>query len=129
MVSQLHALLIDDDTKNLAVLAEMLAVENITSTQVSDPTDLGNVLAKMKRVDLVFLDLEMPDVDGYQVLDMLKNEAQIACPIIACTVHLNEVNNARRLGFHSFLGKPLDIDRFPQQLARILNDEPVWEVF
>jgi len=48
-------------------------------------------------------------------------------PIIAYTVHVSEIDVVRQHGFDGFLGKPLDSARFPQQLARILNREPVWE--
>jgi two-component system cell cycle response regulator DivK len=33
---------------------------------------------------------------------------------------------ARAAGFDGFIGKPLDFDRFPQQIRAILRDEPVW---
>jgi two-component system cell cycle response regulator DivK len=37
------------------------------------------------------------------------------------------MRKARESGFDGFLGKPLDPDRFPEQIRRILNNEPVWE--
>jgi CheY-like chemotaxis protein len=78
-------------------------------------------------VDVVFLDLEMPDIDGYAVLEILKSDNRFdTVPIVAHTVHFGEINNAQHVGFHSFLGKPLNIDRFPDQLARILIGEHVW---
>ena len=59
-----------------------------------------------------------------------KNSRAIAalnpCQLWRYTVHVSEIGVARDLGFHSFLGKPLDVDKFPEQLKRILNDEPVW---
>jgi DNA-binding NarL/FixJ family response regulator len=47
-------------------------------------------------------------------------------PVVAYTVHVSEINRAYQLGFHSFIGKPIDPDKFPDQLARILRGEPVW---
>jgi two-component system cell cycle response regulator DivK len=38
------------------------------------------------------------------------------------------MNKARASGFDGFLGKPLDADRFPDQIRRILAGEPVWEM-
>lgn len=125
----IHALLIDDDANNLAVMAEMLSDEGITVTLVSNPNTLFDAIDGLKRIDVVFLDLEMPNADGYQVLDVLKNEVGLTAPIVACTVHLTEINQARKLGFHSFIGKPLDLDRFPQQVRRILKGDVVWEGF
>jgi two-component system cell cycle response regulator DivK len=37
------------------------------------------------------------------------------------------MNKAKNSGFDGFLGKPLDPDKFPDQIRRILNGEPVWE--
>ncbi|MEO8608007.1 MAG: response regulator [Chloroflexota bacterium] len=125
-MTQTHALLIDDNTQNLRVLAQLLSKQGVTSTQVANPTKLSSILPTLDHVDVVFLDLEMPGIDGYHVKDMLKPQMGDT-PIIACTVHISEINALRQLGFDGFLGKPLDNTRFPDQLARILNGEAVWE--
>ena len=83
--------------------------------------------SKLEKVDIVFLDLEMPKLDGYEVLVILKQHFGNNVPIVACTVHTAEINTTRKLGFSSFVAKPLDTDRFPNQLSRILNGDPVWE--
>ncbi len=49
-------------------------------------------------------------------------------PIVAYTVHISEINMARQVGFHSFLGKPLDMDSFPHHLSQILSGEGVWVI-
>ena len=50
-------------------------------------------------------------------------------PIVAVTAEasVEQMNKAREAGFDGFLGKPLDPDRFPDQIRRILNGEQVWE--
>src|SRR5215467_2139436 len=100
-MSAFHALLVDDDENNLSVLTEMLALEGVTSTSVNNPAKLADTLATLKQIDLIFLDLEMPNADGYEVLDFLRQQLGSEIPVIACTVHTNEVNTARELGFHS----------------------------
>jgi two-component system cell cycle response regulator DivK len=80
------------------------------------------------KFDLVFLDLEFPNTDGYAVLKYLREEAGIKVPIVACTVHHSESANASREGFNGFVGKPLDPDRFSDQVSRILSGTRVWEV-
>ncbi len=122
-----HALVIDDNRTNLEVLTELLEMVGMSYTAVQDPTRVDEALQDLDAVDVVFLDLEMPKIDGYEMLGILKNEIGIEAPIVACTVHLSEINTARAMGFHSFLGKPLNPARFVDQLERILSDEPVWE--
>jgi CheY-like chemotaxis protein len=123
----LHALIIDDDAYSIHVMERLLDQENITYTAIADPTTLEEVLKTLNAVDIVFLDLEMPKLDGYEVLAILKNYLETNVPIVACTVHTAEINNTRRQGFFSFVAKPLDLDRFSDQLHRILNGIPVWE--
>lgn len=121
-----HALIIDDNPQNVKVLAQLLAKQGVSSTEVTNPKHLQNVLPGLEQVDVVFLDLEMPGEHGYSVKDRLRNQLA-GTPIIAYTVHISEINVVRQQGFDGFLGKPLDNTRFPGQVARILNGESVWE--
>ncbi len=121
------ALVIDDTYEDCVVLTEMLADESVTSVFVQDPRDLETTLDKLDRVDVVFLDLEMPGLNGYEVLDNLKSIHNLAVPIVAYTVHLSESATANQMGFDCFIGKPLDVTRFPDQLRRILAGQRVWE--
>ena len=126
-MTSLHALIIDDDAYSIHVMERLLDQEDISYTAVADPTTIQNVLTTLDNVDIVFLDLEMPKLDGYEVLEILKEHINANVPIVACTVHTAELGNTRRQGFFSFVAKPLDHDRFSDQLNRILNGTPVWE--
>ena len=122
-----HALIIDDNVDNVGILEEMLTMEGIAFTSLHDPAKLEAKIMNQPNYDVVFLDLEMPNVDGYEMLSRLKADARFQnVPIVAYTVHVSEINEIRNRGFHSFLGKPLDADAFPRQLQRILNGERVW---
>jgi len=123
-----HALIIDDNAKNVDVLARLLRMQGVNSTTVLRPAQLEPVLQDIDAVDVVFLDLEMPGANGYEVLDRLKLDSRFrSVPMVAYTVHISEITVAHQQGFHSFLGKPLDADKFPDQLSRILHGQPVWE--
>jgi CheY-like chemotaxis protein len=121
-----HALVIDDNQQNLKVLVQLLAKQGVTSTEIQQSSRLAAILPGLERVDVVFLDLEMPGLDGFQAKELLRDYA-VNAPIIAYTVHTSEINVVRQRGFDGFLGKPLDNQRFPDQLARILRGEQVWE--
>lgn len=126
-MSETHALIIDDNVDNIGVLAELLTFYGITYTQIEDPVEVDAALTAIDKLDVIFLDLEMPGLNGYEVIELLKHDANHKdVPVVAHTVHTNEINNARQIGFHSFLAKPLDADRFSDQLKRILSGEHVW---
>lgn len=126
MSSAYHALVVDDNKANLRVLATLLSRQGITCTEVSDARQLETTLPHVGKVDLVFLDLEMPGVDGYAAKDLLRTYLGDVI-IVACTVHISEMHVTQAQGFDGFIGKPLDPSRFPDQLARILRREGVWE--
>ena len=129
-MSEKRALIIDDNAKNVNVLVRLLQGQGVGSTQLADPRKLDDTLQGMAAVDVIFLDLEMPMIDGFQVLDTLKADVRFqSVPVVAYTVHVSEINAAHQHGFDGFIGKPLDSDKFPDQLARILSGEAVWEAF
>jgi CheY-like chemotaxis protein len=129
MTNTINALIIDDDAFNLEVLQRIVASEGGKPICVQDVSKLDGVLRERgSQLDIAFLDLEMPKMDGYRVFELLRSRLGMDFPVVACTVHTNEITNARELGFHSFVGKPIDLARFPDQFRRILSGEPVWEV-
>src|SRR5687767_319604 len=103
-----HALIVDDNAENVNILAQLLSMEGVTSTRIQRSSQLQDALATLPHVNIVFLDLEMPGVDGYQALELIKADEHLKnIPVVAYTVHLSDINRARDKGFHSFLGKPL----------------------
>ena len=76
------------------------------------------------------MDIRLPYEDGYGALKKIcASERFISVPIIAVTAEasMEQMKKAHDSGFDGFLGKPLDPDRFPDQIRRILSGEPVWE--
>jgi CheY-like chemotaxis protein len=122
-----HALVIDDNHDNLSILVQMLSMQNVEATSVQDPTKVTAVLENCPDIDVIFVDLEMPGISGFELMeDFRANNRLNDIPIIAYTVHVSEISVARDKGFDGFIGKPLDVDKFPHQLQRILNGGAVW---
>lgn len=124
-----QALIIDDNQSNINVLGLLLQNEGMTYTQVLHPNEIENAVASGSIFDVVFLDLEFPTNNGFTIVEKLRRmDALAGVPIVAYSVHVSEIEQARRAGFDGFLGKPLDADLFADQLRRILNGEQVWEI-
>jgi two-component system cell cycle response regulator DivK len=101
-------LVMEDNVSNFVLIARMLAYMGVprcewktSGWQVVEYADI------LPRVDLILMDLRLPYEDGYTALQMAK---------------------ARESGFDGFLGKPLDPDRFPEQIRRLLHGDAVWEI-
>ena len=76
------------------------------------------------------MDIRLPYEDGYGAQKKLRAAERFKLiPIVAVTAEasVEQMKKAREAGFDGFLGKPLDPDRFPDQIRRILNGEQVWE--
>ena len=132
MLNNTHALIIEDDPVSIDVLATLLDQLGVRATSMTlgigsgfDPAALDTV----DHPDVIFLDLQIPGINGYGILQALQgNPAFANIPVVAYSTHTSHLNRARDAGFHSFIGKPLNAEHFRDQLADILNNIPVWEV-
>ncbi|MBN1310945.1 MAG: response regulator [Anaerolineae bacterium] len=124
-----RALIIEDDQTSINVLQSLLTDLEVTSDVIYDSYTLAENLQATQRPDVIFLDLEMPSANGYTVLEYIRNDAAFeGVPVVAYTTHTSHMNEARRAGFDSFLGKPLSRSEFAEQLEQILNGESIWSV-
>jgi len=77
------------------------------------------------------MDIPLPYEDGYGALRKIRASTALKdTRVVAVTAEasLEQMTKARTAGFDGFLGKPLDMDRFPDQIRRILAGESVWEL-
>jgi CheY-like chemotaxis protein len=81
--------------------------------------------------DVIFLDIHIRPIDGYQLLDLLRNEPQYQnSKIIALTasVMVQDVKRLQDAGFDGLIGKPIANKVFPRLVKNILAGEPVWYI-
>lgn len=128
---QKRILIVEDDPRNATLLQAMLRITGIFDMHVCrSGADLMDTVVKMSQIDLVLLDLQLPGEDGFKIYARLRdNPALQDVPIVAVTaqVMVDEIARAEKAGFNGFLGKPLNYDRFPGQIRRLLAGERVWE--
>jgi two-component system cell cycle response regulator DivK len=125
-------LVVEDDTSGLAIISVMLRRLGFRTVMERYADAAIDRAKKMPKLDVVFLDLGLPDSDGYEVLKELRQDPNLKdVPIIAVTARDagTEMPKAQAAGFDGFLGKPLNRTRFPDQVRRILGGEAVWEVY
>lgn len=112
-------LIVDDQEQNISLLEQLLADTgyiNIHSTM--DPEKVS-ALHKKNNYDLILLDLQMPVMDGFQVIETLKKNAlDDYLPILVITAQPNHKLRALQAGAKDFISKPFD---FVEVKARIHN--------
>lgn len=88
-------------------------------------------LKNFEPVDLVLLDLMFPNnITGYDVFESIREHREFQhVPIVAVSASEPAVAipKTQALGFAGFIPKPIDMDKFPKQVAAILRNEPVWD--
>jgi len=81
--------------------------------------------------DVFLLDIQMKPYGGIELLAMLRGDPQFKkCKVIALTASVTneEVSLLKSGGFDGAIAKPLNIDIFPDLIARIINGEQVWYI-
>lgn len=127
-----HILVVEDNVSNFVLIARLLAYMGVQKCEWKT-TGWGVVefANTMPRVDLILMDLRLPHEDGYQALEQIRQDKKLRnILVVAVTAHGSaaEMAKARQAGFDGFIGKPLDADRFPQQIERVLRGEAVWDL-
>ncbi len=129
--SEARIVVVEDQVANFVLIARMLAFMGVQHCEwKTSGWHMLQFARSLPRVDLVLMDIRLPYEDGYQVLRELRTLPRLKnIPICAITAEasLDEMRLAQRTGFNGFLGKPLDPDRFPAQIRRLLAGEEVWE--
>ena len=103
-------LIVDDQPANVALLEQLL--ENSGYQQVSSTMDPQTVCAlhAAKPYDLILLDLKMPVMDGFEVMDGLKkNTTDPYLPVIVLTAEPGHKLRALEAGAKDFISKPFDV--------------------
>lgn len=124
----IHVLVIDDNFDDADILKKLLDRLEITYDVVFDGREVAAQIEPLRTPDIVFLDLEMPAITGYEVIEAIRDVEGFAdVPVIAYSAHFAAMATARRRGFNGFLGKPLRSKSFEEYVRRILNGEEIWE--
>ncbi len=112
-------LIVDDMEANVRLLEGMLRVAGYTSVEsTSNPREVCD-LQRKNRYDLIILDLQMPVMDGFQVMEGLKAvEEDSYLPVLVITAQPDHKLRALRAGAKDFVSKPFEL---AEVLLRVRN--------
>ncbi len=115
-------LIVDDQPANLELLAQALAMAGYTDvTTTSKPREVAK-LYRAHRHDLILLDLRMPDMDGFEVMQDLKEIEQGGyLPVLVITAQPSQKLPALKAGAKDFISKPFDILEVQTRIRNMLE--------
>jgi len=121
--------LVVDDAPDIRLLADLvLSMAGFRVTAASSGSEALRALEGPDLPDIVLLDVQMPEVDGWETLSRLRGNPRTAdLPVVLCTVKGLPEDTLRgwSLGCDGYLGKPFDIARLVDELQGVLGRDPV----
>jgi len=116
-------LYIEDNFDNRMLVRRVLEAEGYRVVEAEDGAQ-GIEWLESETPDLVLMDINLPEIDGYEVTKRFRQLPSMArVPVIAMTANVMKGDRERTLaaGCDGYIPKPIDIDALPSQIARFLR--------
>lgn len=114
---------VEDNSDNRLLVRRVLQAFGYQVIDAENANSAREIL-KTKRPDLILMDINMPDIDGYTLTNELKAMPNLlGVPIVAITANVMKGDRERTLsaGCDGYIEKPIDVDRFIEQVERFLG--------
>lgn len=115
-------LIVEDNPANLALMVYLLEAFGHTARTATNGAE-GVAAALAERPDLVLMDLQMPNVDGYHAAEQMRAAPELAgVPVVAVTASamVGDRDAILARGFDGYIAKPILPEAFLQQIERFL---------
>ena len=122
---KLKALIIEDNEQNMYMLSFLLEKNNYEVFQAFNGLD-GIKTAIENSPDVILLDIQLPEMDGYQIARELRKRSDLNhIPIVAVTSHamVGDRERAMASGATGYIEKPIDPDNFIQKMESYFSEE------
>jgi len=119
-------LLADDNLPSRELMREILETSGHRVMEAVNGRDALD-LVHQNRPDLVFLDLQMPVMDGFRVIQELRNDIRFRkLPVVAVTASamLGDRERAIAAGFDSYIAKPINLGEVRKQIESLSSSDP-----
>jgi two-component system cell cycle response regulator DivK len=123
LMSDIHILYIEDNRENLLLVRRILEAEGFSVSGATDGPS-GLELAAQMRPDLILLDINLPEIDGYDLARQFRaTPGMEQVPILAITANVMQGDRERTLeaGCDGYIQKPIEVDRLPDQVRAALG--------
>jgi CheY-like chemotaxis protein len=106
-------LVVDDDVRNIFALTSILRHHQIEVVDASNGKDCLRALAQVENIDIILMDIMMPEMDGYETIRAIRSDRRFAgIPIVALTARAMKGDREKCLeaGATDYVAKPVDLD-------------------
>jgi two-component system cell cycle response regulator DivK len=118
-----NILYVEDNPGNRMLVRRILEAEGYTIREAVDGP-AGLEMAAQERPDLILLDINLPEIDGYDLAKRMRAMPNLdGVPILAVTANVMQGDKERTMeaGCNGFIPKPIDVDKLPQQIRAALD--------
>jgi excisionase family DNA binding protein len=119
-------LIVDDDQAVVDLISDVLANDSRFETRVVNNGFGAGMMAKEYHPDLIILDVMLPDINGQEVCELIRQDPTMADTKIICIsgmIEEEKIEELKKSGADDFLNKPLDIDELVRRVCRLLDIE------
>lgn len=121
---QYRILYIEDNPTNIRLMQQILSRYPELYLDVAEEAFLGVYKARSLTFDLIILDINLPGMDGYEVLGVLKQDPQTqSIPVIGLSANAmpHDIAKGKNSDFYDYLTKPVEINRLVSLLNQLFN--------
>jgi CheY-like chemotaxis protein len=124
-LSEKTLLIIDDDQFNIQLIETMLRkIADIKIISTAKGSEALRVLQTCKSyVDMILLDLEMPEMSGQEVLRAIRDEMKLDIPVLIISVNGLDEKELLDAGANDFVLKPFELDDLKEKIMKYLPGE------
>jgi two-component system cell cycle response regulator DivK len=122
-MSDVHILYIEDEPGNRMLVRRVLEAEGFVVSEAANGLS-GLEIATQTEPDLILLDINLPEIDGYDLAKRFRETPNLSeVPILAITANVMHGDRERTLeaGCDGYIQKPIDVDQLPEQVRAALN--------
>ncbi len=122
-MGKVKVLYIEDNFDNMILVKRVLEIEGYEVIGAETGRE-GLAKAIENQPDIVITDINLPDIDGYEITDTLKRSGKTAhIPVIAMTANVmkKDRESVFEAGCDGYISKPIDVDDLPGQIENFLR--------
>ncbi len=121
-LKQLKILVVEDNPVNINFITSLFSEYDIHADISENGKDAVEKI-KHKAYDIILMDIEMPEMNGYEATKMIRTELQNVVPIVAMSAHAmsGEKEKCILLGMNDYISKPIDVDILFEKMHTITS--------